>query len=57
MGRVLDVYGYNGGGADLVRRGALLAGDLPGHKLRLLLMVCLGSGMDRRRIAEILSTL
>lgn len=55
MGRVLGVYGYPGGGADLQRRGAVMAGDLPGHKVRLLLMVCLGSGMGRGEVEDLLS--
>mgnify|MGYP006277767111 CR=1 FL=1 len=55
MGRVLGVYGYGGGGADLQRRGAVMAGDLPGHKLRLLLMVCLGAGMEADGIRDVLS--
>lgn len=55
MGRVLGVYGYVGGGGDLLGRGALMAGDLPGHKVRLLLMVCLGAGMDRDGIEDALS--
>lgn len=55
MGRVLGVYGYAGGGADLRRRGAIMAGDLPGHKVRLLLMACLGAGMDAGDVEELLS--
>lgn len=54
MGRVLGVYGYPGGGADLERRGAIMAGDLHGHKLRLLLMAALGAGLDRDGIAGLL---
>jgi L-asparaginase len=55
MGRVLGVYAYEGGGADLAGRGAVMAGDLPGPKLRLLLMVCLGAGMGAAEIANVLS--
>jgi L-asparaginase len=57
MGRVLGVYGYTGGGADLQKRGAILAGDLPGHKLRLLLMACMGRGMSGPEIASLLKDL
>jgi len=57
MGRVLGVYGYEGGGADLVKRGAVLGGDLPGHKARLFLMACLGAGLPRDRIAGLLGDL
>ncbi len=55
MGRVLGVYGYEGGGADLEERGAIMAGDVQGHKLRLFLMAALDAGMDRERIAELLA--
>jgi L-asparaginase len=41
-GRVAPRYGYDGGGLDLARAGARLAGDLPGAKARLLQMVALG---------------
>jgi L-asparaginase len=55
-GRVSARYGYEGGGLDLARAGALLAGDLSGAKARLLQMVALG-GSDSahdasKRIAE-----
>jgi L-asparaginase len=43
-GRVSARYGYDGGGLDLERAGALLAGDLSGPKARLLLMTVLGGG-------------
>ena len=42
-GRVRPRYGYAGGGHDLAKAGAMLAGDLSGAKARLLLMVALGS--------------
>ncbi|MEX2270867.1 MAG: asparaginase [Vicinamibacterales bacterium] len=45
-GRVSARYGYEGGGLDLERAGALLAGDLTGAKARLLLMVALGKNGD-----------
>lgn len=41
-GRVSPRYGYEGGGLDLQRAGAMLAGDLTGAKARLLLMTVLG---------------
>jgi L-asparaginase len=49
-GRVLDTYGYEGGGRQLTRLGAILAGLLPGHQARLKLMLTLGAGWD---LAEI----
>ncbi|NLP05349.1 asparaginase [Candidatus Fermentibacteria bacterium] len=54
MGRVMGLYGYPGGGADLERRGAVFAADLQGHKLRLLLMACLGAGMEEAEIRRLL---
>lgn len=45
-GRVSPRYGYEGGGRDLVDRGAILAGHLSGAKARLLQMVVLGSAAD-----------
>jgi len=41
-GRVSPRYGYEGGGLELARAGAILAGDLPGAKARLLQMVARG---------------
>ena len=49
-GRVLDTYGYEGGGRQLTRLGAILAGLLPGHQARLKLMLALGAGWDLARI-------
>ncbi len=54
IGRVLGVYNYPGGGADLERKGAILAGDMQGHKLRLLLMASLGAGLKRENIRKLL---
>jgi L-asparaginase len=39
------VYG-RGGGRDLEEAGALFAGDLAGPKVRVLLQVALGGGLD-----------
>lgn len=55
-GRVSARYGYEGGGLELARAGAILAGDLSAAKARLLQMVALG-GSDSvadasKRIAE-----
>jgi L-asparaginase len=44
-GRVEPVYG-RGGGRDLAEAGALFAGDLAGPKVRVLLQVALGAGLD-----------
>jgi L-asparaginase len=40
-GRVLDTYGYIGGGKDLTKRGCILAPNLNGHKARIKLMIAL----------------
>jgi L-asparaginase len=57
VGRVLGVYGYPGGGSDLAARGALLAGDMHGHKLRLFLMAALGAGLGREDIRSLMERL
>lgn len=57
MGRVLDVYSYPGGGIDLKQRGAILAGDLPGHKLRLFLMAAIGMGYTKDEVEKLLDSL
>lgn len=41
MGRVLESYGYEGGGAELVEAGAILASNLNGQKARIKLMLIL----------------
>ncbi len=56
-GRVLGVYAYPGGGLDLMERGAISAGDMAGNKIRIMLMACLGAGMDELRIKELLADL
>lgn len=57
VGRVLGVYDYSGGGIDLEQKGAIFAGDMQGHKLRLLLMACIGMKMNRQEISELLKEL
>ncbi len=42
MGRVLDSYGYKGGGKDLRNLGAIFGGNLNGQKARIKLMLALG---------------
>ncbi|WP_129408931.1 asparaginase [Marinitoga lauensis] len=41
-GRVLGVYGYHGGGADLKNKGAILGNEVSGQKARIKLTVALG---------------
>lgn len=56
-GRVLGVYAYEGGCVDLIEAGAITAGDMQGHKIRLLLMAALGRGMNVHGIRELLRRL
>lgn len=56
-GRVSARYGYEGGGLGLARSGALLVGELPGAKARLLQMVALGGTRDREAAAELVRQL
>jgi L-asparaginase len=52
-GRVRPRYGYEGGGLHLLRVGAILAGDLPAAKARLLVMVALGYAPDATRARDL----
>lgn len=45
-GRVLPEYGYEGGGISLQEAGAILGGDLRGHKARIKLMCLFGKYDD-----------
>lgn len=49
-GRVLDIYGYEGGAADLVQYGVILAGDLSAPKARLKLMCALSQTKDNDKL-------
>ena len=49
-GRVLNTYGYPGGGKDLVKSGAIMGGDLAGPKARIMLMLALGNQFDYEQI-------
>lgn len=46
MGRVLDSYGYEGGGKMIRNAGAIFAGDLNGQKARIKLMLALSQTHD-----------
>jgi L-asparaginase len=56
-GRVSPRYGYDGGGLSLARAGALLVGELPGAKARLLQMVALGGTTDLAAARELVGHL
>ena len=53
-GRVLDSYGYEGGGKHLRKLGVILGGNLPGQKVRIKLMLALGMTDDLDEIKEII---
>lgn len=53
FGRVRPIYAYAGGGVALQRAGAIFANDLNPQKSRVLLMVGLGAGYDRERLARL----
>lgn len=52
-GRVLDTYGYSGGGKDLRNLGVIFGDNLPGQKARIKLMLSLGKTNDLEKIREI----
>jgi L-asparaginase len=51
-GRVLDIYGYKGGGAALKRLGVILGHEQSSQKARIKLMVLLGSGLEIEEIRD-----
>ena len=53
-GRVLDSYGYEGGGKHLRELGVIFGGNLPGQKIRIKLMLALGLTKDMCEIKEII---
>ena len=52
-GRVFDSYGYLGSGRDLRNLGCIFAGELPGQKARIKLMLSLGKTNDLNEIKDI----
>ncbi|MFW5893339.1 MAG: asparaginase, partial [Bacillota bacterium] len=54
-GRVLDTYGYIGGGKDLVRHSCILGRNLSGQKARILLMVALGNDFGHEQLRDLFS--
>lgn len=52
-GRVLDTYGYDGGGRTLRDAGVLFGGNLPGQKARIKLMLILGLTQNLNDIKEL----
>lgn len=50
MGRVLDSYGYEGGGRTLKNAGAIFGPNLNGQKARIKLMLALGGGASPEEI-------
>lgn len=54
FGRTAPAYGYPGGGADLERAGAWFASDLSTEKVRILMSIALGQGMEPQELKETL---
>lgn len=55
-GRVLDTYGYDGGGLQIKNLGAIFAYDLPGQKARIKLIIALSKTNNMDEIKEIIQT-
>lgn len=55
-GRVLDVYGYEGGAKTVLEAGAILGGETSGPKARLKLMLALGVAADPGEVAAFFDT-
>jgi L-asparaginase len=53
LGRVLDSYGYLGGGKQLRNLGAIFGDNLPGQKARIKLMLALSVSDDVEKVREI----
>ncbi|MDR5660049.1 asparaginase [Serpentinicella sp. ANB-PHB4] len=53
-GRVMDNYGYEGGGNELRKMGIIFGGDLAGQKARIKLMLALGKTSNLDNIREII---
>ena len=51
-GRVLDTYGYEGGGKHLKELGVIFGKNLPGQKARIQLMLLLGANKGKEFIRE-----
>jgi len=51
-GRVLDTYGYEGGGNHLRKLGVIFGGNLPGQKARIKLMLLLAKINDMNKIRK-----
>lgn len=51
-GRVFDSYGYLGSGRDLRNLGCIFAGDLPGQKARIKLIVALGKTNNSKELKD-----
>ena len=52
-GRVLDTYGYEGGGRNLRDMGVIFGGNLPGQKARIKLMLILGVTNELSQISDL----
>ncbi|AHF07217.1 asparaginase [Desulfitobacterium metallireducens] len=55
FGRTAPAYGYPGGGADLERSGVWFASDLSTEKVRLLMSIALGKGIEPLELKKVLA--
>ncbi|MTI71758.1 MAG: asparaginase [Firmicutes bacterium] len=52
-GRVLDTYGYPGGGKNLRKYGTIFSFNIPGQKARIKLMLALSTTKDSKKIRDV----
>ena len=52
-GRVVPIYGFEGGGKTLKNAGAVFADTLPAHKARILLMLALQTTSNQEEIQKL----
>ncbi len=53
QGRVLDSYGYSGGGKDIRNLGVIFGDILPGQKARIKLIVALSKTRDMSEVKKL----
>lgn len=53
FGRALNVYAYNGGGEDLIKKGVILAGEITAAKARLKLLTALSANYNKENIKKL----
>lgn len=53
FGRALNVYAYNGGGEDLIKKGVILAGEITAAKARLKLLTAMSANYNKENIKKL----